>query len=338
MRSRFFGVVLFMFCFHLLVGISLAFGAQENINKKVGVFIFRLDDSFVNLVSKAIEDSLDGKVEAIVFDAKQDHLEQFNQIVQFIKNGGDAVAINLVDVKLSHDILRIIHDYNVPIVFFNKEPHLKDMKNYSNVYYVGSLAEQAGIMQGNIISSLWKSNPQFDRNNDHVCDFIMLQGNIDNPEALARSKFSVQRARKLGVNIQQIGDTLICDWDQYCAYAATKLVLNVRLDEIDMIIANNDSMALGAIQALQEKGFNIEGGDKVIPVVGVDGLKKAKQFIADGIMHGTVIQDATAMGNAVATLILNQLNNKPHLDGLPYKWAEHGIDIRIPYQEYILNK
>ncbi len=328
-------LIMILFCHYFSIGPSLA-NTQETQLKKVGVFVFRLGDSYINLVTKAIENTLQGKVHVVVFDAKQDQVLQIDQLNKFLEEDGHAIAMNLVDVKIGRDVLNAIRAEDMPVVFFNKEPDINSLLDYPKARYVGSMAQQSGLLQGDIIAKLWQENAHFDRNNDKVCNFIMLQGNIDNPEALVRSKLSVQRSRKHGVNMQQVGDTILCDWDEDCAYKASKLVLNTNLHKVDMVISNNDSMALGAIRALQDYNFNVPGTDNIIPVVGIDGLDEAKQAIAQGIMHGTVIQDAQGMGHAVGTMILNALNNKPYLDGLPYTWGENEIDIRIPYHQYRL--
>ncbi len=301
---------------------------------KIGIFVFWLDDIYINLVTQAVQKHIAGKAELTIFDAKQDQVLQKSQLATFIAEGGQAVAVNLVDVKFGQSIVNVVNKKDIPIIFFNKQPDFDSIKNYDLARYVGSVASQSGILQGEVIAEIWKENPSFDRNNDGICNFIMLQGNIDNPEALARSRVSVQRARAMGVNMQQIGDTLICDWDAECAYDRTKLALDLYSEQLDFIIANNDGMALGAIKSLQEQGFNLEGGSKHIPVVGIDGVEDAKKAIAKGIMHGTVIQDADAMGEAVATMLLNSIAKKPFLEGLPYKWNDDEIAIGIPYRVY----
>ncbi len=311
-----------------------AFAKEISKETHVGIFIFKLEDTYIHSVNEAIEKQLEGKVKYTVFDAKQNHVLQLNQLATFLKEGGDAVAMNLVDVKTGQAVLNIVRSSNIPVVFFNKEPDLNIIKKYAKAQYVGSAAEQSGILQGAIIAGIWHKNPLVDRNKDGICQFLMLQGNIDNPEAIVRSKLSVRSARMGGVNMRQIGNTIVCDWDEICAYEHTKTALDIHMDEVDFIIANNDSMAIGAIKALQEYTYNIEGSEKNIPVVGIDGTKAAKEAIAQGIMHGTIIQDAEGMGQAIATMLLNSLTDKPTLEGLPYSFEENGVAIRIPYQVY----
>ncbi len=326
------GLFSFIFLYTLPMHTAHAQGPPAG-KPRIGVFIFKNDDVYIHSVSTAIENALKGKATFTIFDAKNEQNTQTEQLNRFLSQHADAVAINLVDIKESQKILNIVQKKNVPVIFFNKEPDLNILKNYQQARYVGTEPIQAGLMQGEIIAELWKAHPEFDRNKDGICHFIMYQGGLDNPEALFRTRASIERARALGVNMQQIGDTLICDWDATCAYGSTKLIFESFKDRVDFIVSNNDDMAIGAILALNEYGFNKNGGT-YIPVVGIDAIEKAQAAIAAGSMHGTVLQDAEAMGNAVATMLLNAYEDKPLLRNLEYTWDKSGLAIRIPYKIY----
>ncbi len=300
---------------------------------RIGVFIFKVSDIYINSVKQALEKHLSPHADVTIFDANNNQTIQSEQLYDYLATNPDAVAVNLVDIKVSQSILNMVKRKNIPLIFFNKEPSLEIIKTYSKARYVGTDAKQCSVIQGEIIANLWKENPQFDRNKDGVCNFLMLQGGLDNPEALRRTKVSIQEARKHHINMQQVGDTLICDWDAACAYDTTQLAFKLYKNDIDFIIANNDDMAMGAIKTLQELGFNTKGGT-FIPVVGVDAVEKAKKAIAEGIMHGTVLQDADAMAMTISTMLLNSVANKPYLQGLPYGYDDSGIAVRIPYRAY----
>ncbi|MCC8193692.1 MAG: galactose ABC transporter substrate-binding protein, partial [Deltaproteobacteria bacterium] len=221
-------------------------------------------------------------------------------------------------------------------VFFNREPDLNSIKAYSNARFVGTDAFDAGVMQGDIIQSLWERHPEYDRNGDGQCQYVMIQANIDNPEAVARTEYSVRQAREKGVVMQQVGETLFCGWDETMAYDAMSLLFPLYADTVELVISNNDSMALGAIRVMQEYGYNLEGGDpaKFIPVVGVDAIPQAAEAIRKGIMSATVAQDDKAMGSAIGTMLLNVLAGKDYLEGMSYPWDASGIAIRIPYSRF----
>ncbi|MDZ7543350.1 substrate-binding domain-containing protein, partial [Clostridium perfringens] len=106
-------------------------------------------------------------------------------------------------------------------------------------------------------------------------------------------------------------------------------------DTIELIISNNDEMAIGAIMALQEMGYNKEGSKKHISVVGIDGTKEAKDLIQSGAMTGTVIQDSEGMAKALYTIGMNLVQGKEPLKDTEYKFDETGARVMIPYGNYI---
>ena len=74
---------------------------------------------------------------------------------------------------------------------------------------------------------------------------------------------------------------------------------------IELVIANNDDMAIGAISALQAAGYNLgDGVSTKIPVFGVDATQVAQDAIAADTMTGTVKQDAEGMAAAICAEVV----------------------------------
>lgn len=104
---------------------------------------------------------------------------------------------------------------------------------------------------------------------------------------------------------------------------------------LEAIIATNDNMAIGAIEALQAMGYNNGDKERTIPIVGVDAIPEAREFIKKVFMTGTVIQDAQAMAEAAYITGMNLVELKKTLEGTNYKFDESGVTIRIPYKPYV---
>ena len=103
---------------------------------------------------------------------------------------------------------------------------------------------------------------------------------------------------------------------------------------VELVIANNDDMALGAISGLQSAGYN-NGTGKTIPVFGVDATEAAKDAITKGQMIGTIKQDADGMATAITTIVDNILTDKTALDGLDKFDVVGTWRVNIPYQTYL---
>lgn len=300
---------------------------------KIGVLIYRQDVIYISMVRQALQKALEGRAELTFFFAEDDQLTQNEQLDKLAAERVDGMAVNLVDTQAAASVVDLLKKADIPVVFFNREPDLNLIKLYSKAAFVGSNTLEAGLMQGDIIARLWQAHPEFDRNGDGELQYIMFQGNADNPEAIARTEYSVRRAREHGVGMRQIGQTFVCNWDSDLALEAMRGALAMHAGDIELIISNNDSMALGALQALTEAGFNLPGGngEKFIPVVGVDAIPPAIEAIDKGVMSATVKQDGEAMGQAIAALLLNIINGKNFLEGTPYSWDASGAAVRLPY-------
>jgi methyl-galactoside transport system substrate-binding protein len=164
----------------------------------------------------------------------------------------------------------------------------------------------------------------------------MLTGEPDNKEAIERTKYSILTVNKAEINTDELA-LRVCNWEESLAKEATRSLLFKYGNNIEAVIANNDAMALGAIKVLQEYGYNKGDERRTIPVVGVDAVEEAREFIAKGYMTGTVIQDDKEMAKAIYLTGMNFVFGRNPLEGTPYKFDQTGAAIRIPYREYIAN-
>ncbi|MDR3321557.1 MAG: galactose ABC transporter substrate-binding protein [Synergistaceae bacterium] len=302
---------------------------------RLGILIYKYDDTYISTVRNALNKALDGKASVSMQDGKGDQATQNDQLDVMIERKMDGIVVNMVDAQAAAGVLDKIKAGGGPVVFFNREPDLNVLKTYDKAVFVGTNAADAGKMQGDIIKRLWDEHPEYDLNKDGKFQYVLFKGEPDNPEAIARSEWSVKQSEINGVTMAQIGQTFVCNWDTALAQQAMESALAANEGKIELVIANNDSMAMGAVAALSNVGYNLEGGGKFIPVVGVDATDQAVDAINKGIMSATVKQDGEAMGNAVSTIILNMIAGKSPLDGTDYKYDDSGIAIRIPYSPYL---
>ncbi|MCD8138172.1 MAG: galactose ABC transporter substrate-binding protein [Planctomycetaceae bacterium] len=301
---------------------------------RIGVLIYRYDDTYISTVRNALSNALEGRANVTMQDGKGDQAAQNDQLDVMIARQVDGLLVNMVDAQAASGVLLKIKNAGIPVVFFNREPDLNVLKTYDKSIFVGTNAADAGKMQGDIIRNLWNNYPEYDLNKDGKFQYVMFQGEPDNPEAIARTEWSVKQAIENGIQMEQIGQTFVCNWDTALAQGAMESALAANEGKIELVIANNDSMAMGAVAALSNVGYNLEGGSKFVPVVGVDATEQAVDAINRGIMSATVKQDGEAMGQALATIILNMVDGKAPLDGTQYEYDESGIAVRIPYSPY----
>ena len=306
---------------------------------KVGVLLHRFDDAYISLVRESLEEiqkENEGKVEFNFFDGKEDQSIQNKTIDTLLKQKEvDLILLNLVDTGSTQEAINKIKERNIPVVLFNREPvNIDAVKSYKRSYFVGTNADEAGVLQGKVIIDAWNKNKQvIDKNRDSILQYIMLMGSRNNLEAIARTKYSILTINEAGIKTKELA-VKVCNWEELLAKETIEALFLNYGEKIEAIIANNDSMAIGAIEALQEHGYNNGDKTKTILVVGVDAIPEAQELIKKGFMTGTVIQDAPSMAKALYLIGMNLVYNKNPLDGTEYKFDETGVAIRIPYKEY----
>jgi len=261
----------------------------------IGVAIYKFDDTFMTGVRNAMTSYAEGKAKLDVVDSQNAQPTQNEKVDLFISKKYKAMIINPVDRTAAGVIIDKAKTANTPVVFLNREPIAEDMNKWDKVYYVGAKAEESGTISGQLIVDYWKANPGADKNGDGKLQYVMLTGEPGHQDAELRTKFSVQAIQDAGIEVEQLAqDTAM--WDRVKGQEKMQAFLASHGEKIEAVLANNDDMALGAIEALKASGYF--SGDKFMPVVGVDATAPAVQALQDGTLLGTVLNDAKSQGSA----------------------------------------
>ncbi|MDI9388881.1 MAG: galactose/glucose ABC transporter substrate-binding protein MglB [Synergistota bacterium] len=313
----------------LLVLASGAFAADV----EIGCAIYKFDDTFMTGVRNAIAEAAKDKAKVDIVDSQNSQSTQNDRVDMFITKRMNSMAINPVDRTAAGVIIDKAKAENIPVVFFNREPLPEDMHKWDKVYYVGAKAEESGTMSGQIIVDYWTSHPEADRNGDGVLQYVMLKGEPGHQDAELRTEFSMKAVADAGIKVEKLAeDTGL--WDRVRGQEKMAAFLAAHGDKIEAVFANNDDMALGAIEALKAAGYFKDG--KFMPVVGVDATAPAIQALEEGTLLGTVLNDAVNQG--VATFNLAYLLAKgetPTSENAGYEITD-GQYVWVPYKKVTL--
>ncbi|EKQ57459.1 MULTISPECIES: galactose ABC transporter substrate-binding protein [unclassified Clostridium] len=306
---------------------------------RVGLFSKDLSDDYLIDLRKDFEDiqkNNEGKVTFTFYDAKFNQETQNADIDKKLREGLDLLLIDMVEVNKVAELVNKISKYEIPVIFFNREPLTIDgIKTYKKALYVGTDSRQAGILQGKMLVDAWNSHKEsIDKNKDNILQYIMLVGERFNKTSLDRSTFSISTVQEAGIKTEELASKIL-NWNTENAQNDVGSLFLKYGNKIEAIISNDDSMAIGAVQALQKFGYNKGDKTKVIPVVGVDGVPEAIDLISKGFMLGTAVQDHRDMANAIYTIGMNLVYGKNPVEGTPYNLDETGAAVRIPFKEYI---
>lgn len=314
--------------------------------KLIGGAIYKFDDTFMTGVRTAMTDAAkEAGVKLELVDSQNKQPTQNEQVDTFITKGVQALAVNPVDRTAAGPIIEKAKAKakDLPIVFINREPEEADMKSYDKVWYVGAKAEQSGTQSGQIIADYFEANPAADKNGDGVIQYVMLQGEPGHQDATLRTEYSIKAIEEAGFKTEKLAaDTAM--WDKAKATDLMKSFLTGQgVDKIEAVIANNDDMALGAIEALKAEGYNTGDSAKFVPVVGVDATAPALEAMKDGSLLGTVLNDAVNQGTATINVANAAMNGKeiteanvgyPVTDG-KYIWIDYVKVTKDNYAEFM---
>lgn len=269
----------------------------------IGACIYKFDDTFMTGVRNAMTDTAKGLgVGLEIVDSQNKQPTQNEQVDTYITKGVNALAVNAVDRTAAGPLVDKAKADNLPIVFLNREPEADVMASYDKIWYVGAKAEESGTMSGQIIADYFKANPDADKNGDGTIQYVMLTGEPGHQDATLRTEYSVKAIEEAGFKVEELAkDTAM--WDKVKATDLMKtFIASNGLDKIEAVLANNDDMALGAIEALKAEGYNTGDPAKYIPVVGVDATAPALAAMEDGSLLGTVLNDAVNQGAATVKI------------------------------------
>ena len=247
-----------------------------------------------------------------------------------------------------------------PLVFFNRQPSdptsgkidMASMNWNDKTYYVGFDAAGGGNVQGKLITDfLAQADASIDRNGDGILGYVLCIGDVGHNDSKARTE-GIRKA--LGtwagttdpITVQEgsvtIGGTTFkvvelegkamtgTDGSTWNANAATEAMggwATKFADQIDMVISNNDGMAMGCLQA-----SNYPAG---VPIFGYDANADAIEAIGKGVLTGTVSQNVDAQATATLQVLRNLLDgltgDDVHTKGISVA-DKYGNKISAPVQ------
>ena len=346
----------------LLSSLFISCVRKNSATADVHVFYYTYSDTYISSVRNSLDAALKKNgLSYQDYDGNGNQTTQTEQIQTAITKGAKAIIVNIVNTgsdDAAKGIVTMAKNAGIPVIFFNREVSDEVIKSYDKCCFVGTRAEEAGMLQGEMIGDYVAENfDKLDLNRDGEISYILFKGEEGNNEAIYRTKYSVEEANK---KLEAKGKKPLKFYDasnpnkylvdhngQWSAAAANEYMTTAlssysekHNNMIELVICNNDGMAEGAISALNGAGYNLGGDTKTIPVFGVDATDAAKDLIKNGKMAGTIKQDAEGMAEAIAHIAKNTFEDgKGLLDGMEkYSVDEAVSKIRIAYAKYLGEK
>lgn len=325
----------------LILNSLLLVSCQKNSNI-IPLFLYTNDDAFINELTNEIEARFtDFNIET--YYASRSQLTQNRQISEVINEGDSKILlVNTVDRLASKSIVEKAKTMQIPVIFINREPLYEDIKDLDNVYYVGTNPTNEGELQASIVDDLFNgytnfNYSRFDKNKNGKLDVVLIKGEQGHQDTEERSNASINKLKELGYDVNLI-NTTFCDWSRNTAFNNFKSIYYYFLNEdgttnIELVLSNNDDMALGIIDYLltldseiiedntsETSEVELPFYEKYFPIVGVDYTSDSKEYIINGYLYGTVKNEADVQADAIYKLTKRLINNEP-LDDFEYEFT-----------------
>ncbi len=290
-----------LFCFLLLM-LPVISKAETTI----GVSMSAFDDYFLSILREAIADEAQemNDVKLSFSDARQNEIRQQTQIDEFIAKKYAAIIVNPVDVSAKSTGLmsQKARKAGIPLIFVNRKP---DIPLENGVYYVGSDSYLSGQLQMEYLA-------ETSHGEGNVAIMVGIPGSGAARDRTQAVKDVIARHPKMHVVVEQVANFNRAEGEQLM----TRWLQSGK--QFNMVAANNDEMALGALLAMRKAGVS----PQQIRIVGIDATPDALYAMYQNELTATVFQDAEEQGK-IALSTATALAAKS--DKLP-------AEILIPYQ------
>ena len=253
----------------------------------IGVSMALFDDNFLTVLRNGIQSYADANgIGVQIEDAQNDVAKQLDQINNFIASGVDAIIVNPVDTSATQAMSDAAAAAGVPLVYVNRQPINVDSLPDNQAFVASNEADssrQGFIEQCNQWAAAGKTE----------VSVYVLQGELSNQAAVQRTQnyYDVIEAGECAVTVSVI-DQQTANWSRDQAQNLMTNWLSTGT-AFDGVLANNDEMAIGAIQAMKAAGIDMGS----VIVSGVDATQDALAAMQAGDLDITVFQNAAAQGS-----------------------------------------
>lgn len=286
-------------------------------------FLGELLSSFQEQLKNRKSDSLDTGV--TVRDAAGSQRTQNDQVKELIDGGCNVLCVNLVDRADPSEIIDLAIEHQVPIIFFNREPVEQDLNRWENLFYVGANARQSGVMQGELACDVIREDEKIDRNRDGKIQYVVLEGEAGHQDTIIRTESAVDTLQSGGVVLEKLS-CQIANWNRAQGQNRMVQLIGQFQDKIELVLSNNDDMALGAMDAYKKLNYT----EAALPVFfGIDGTSAGLEAVRDMKLAATVYNDKEGQAEAMVKIAVALVTG----EGMDEIDFEKGRCVYLPYSK-----
>jgi ABC-type sugar transport system substrate-binding protein len=292
-------------------------------NENIVSLAYSLKDEMISKLEEELNVAAgDAGYNLIIFDSDNSAAIQLEQVRSARRRGFKGIIINLVNPKAAPAILEAAG--NMKVIFIAHIPADISILN-PNAIYIGVDQREAGRLQGEWLANYFKEKGKT------KIKYILLKGTVNLLPNGQRTEPALQALADNGIKATAAVQPIIANYER--AKATSRLITILRSGvKFDAIIADNDEMALGAIQAFEDMGMDPARA----VIVGIGATEPAVQAVVQGKLDMTVYQNRKKRAEATIKAMDNMLNGRPFDEEIEHLvLGENRYVILYPYEPVI---
>ena len=255
---------------------------------RIGAAVYGLQAEYMRLWTTALErhpDVQSGLIEITVFDGRYDASVQQSQFEAMVTQGFDGAIFVPIDIEAGAAAVATAAADGIPVVGSNTRVNSDQLASY-----VGSDDVLSGYMEAiSVIEGIGGSG-----------NVVIIEGPIGQSAQIERRQGNMKALEEYpDVNVLEMQTA---NWSRAEALDLMENWLNAHPGQIDGVIGQNDEMALGAIQAIEQAGLDVDD----FAIAGIDGVTDAMLAVQEDKMV-SILQDATAQAQGALDVLMAHL-------------------------------
>lgn len=250
-------------------------------------------NEYKNLFIAAIENHpqvFDGTVKVVLFDGQNDMNKQLSDFETITSSGFDGIIMIPRDTEGGASAVKVAHDAGIPVIVANAR--------------VNSDLVRAHVISDDVKGGELETEALIKKMGD-TGDIVQFRGPIGGSGEIDRGKGNAQVLSNYP-NIHII-ENQTANWNRAEALNIMEDWLTAHPNQIKGVLAQNDEMALGAMQAIKFAGLDV----KDFAIVGIDGITDALNAVKADEMS-SILQDAIAQAQASVDILLSDYIGKSY--------------------------
>ncbi|MDR1308146.1 MAG: substrate-binding domain-containing protein [Treponema sp.] len=279
--------------------------AEGSESVRIALLMRNVDEQFLKDYSENVTKLAAEKgVELNIQDARSDGATQLTQLQTLLNQGYQWFVIVPCVSELSEQMNQLIQEKGGAAAYSNIQPTVEALKVGPSFFFASSPEFVGGRYQGQLIADYFDKNP--DKAPGKTVNMISILGQLGHPAQVNRKAGLLAELGTRGYTVNIVAEDT-ANWTPDQAQAKMDAWIAAFRGRFNVVAAQNDGMAMGAVESLIQNNLTKDNADDgtilSVPVLGIDATQDAINSMKENKLYATVLQDAVGQSAAAFDVI-----------------------------------